>query len=69
VARTDPFVVEVYARNTATKKPWVHPAVSTHVWQAGLPAGIEPGTHRVSVRATDEFGGRHEGWMVLEVTA
>ena len=69
VARTDPFVVEVYARNAATLKRWVKPSVSTHIWQAALPAGLAAGTHRVSVRATDEFGRRHEALLVLEVTA
>lgn len=69
VARTDPFVVEVYARNAATMKRWVKPSASTHIWQAALPAGIAAGAHRVSVRATDEFGRRHEAWLVLEVTA
>jgi hypothetical protein len=68
VQRTDPFVVEVYARNAATKKPWVEPARSTHLWQATLPADLPAGTHRVSVRATDEYGRRHEAFLVLEVT-
>jgi hypothetical protein len=65
--RVDPFVTEVYARNEATKKPWVKPALSTHVWQAALPAGIVRGSHRVRVRATDEYGRVHIAGMVLEV--
>jgi hypothetical protein len=68
VARTDPFVEEVYARNIATKKPWVQPVVSTHLWQATLPDSLGRGTHRVSVRGTDEFGRAHTAAMVLEVT-
>ncbi len=67
VERTDPFVVEVYARNAATKKPWVEPARSTHLWQAALPADLPAGTHRVSVRASDEYGRRHDAFLVLEV--
>jgi hypothetical protein len=68
-ARTDPFVEEVYARNAALKKPWVQPVKSPHIWQAGLPADLAAGSHRITVRATDEYGREVTGWMVLEVTA
>jgi hypothetical protein len=68
VERLDPFVVEVYERNRETKKPWVEAAKSSHIWQAPLPPGLEPGTHRVAVRATDEHGRSHTATMVLEVT-
>jgi hypothetical protein len=67
VERTDPFVVELYARNEDTKKPWVGAGKSSHIWQAPLPDEVGPGTHRIAVRATDEFGAAHLGWMVLEV--
>ncbi len=30
VERRDPFVDEVYARNAATRKPWVRSGRSTH---------------------------------------
>jgi len=66
--RLDPFVVEVYARNTDTKKPWVDAGLSSHIWQTTLPADLEPGTHRLEVRATDEHGRPHTAAMVLEVT-
>ncbi|MBV8616991.1 MAG: calcineurin-like phosphoesterase family protein, partial [Acetobacteraceae bacterium] len=69
VTRRDPFVDEVYARNADTKKPWVSSAASTHVWQAALPAGLQAGAHRITVRATDEYGREHTAWMILEVTA
>ncbi len=68
-ARTDPFVEEVYARNAAVKKPWVQPVKSPHIWEATLPADLPAGSHRLTVRATDEYGREAKGWMVLEVTA
>ncbi len=68
VIRIDPFVQEVYGRNTATRKPWVKPELSSHLWQADLPASLGAGTHRLQVRATDEYGVRHAASMVLEVT-
>jgi len=67
-ARLDPFVEEVYARNAETRKPWVQPGVSTHLFQASLPDSLGRGTHRVLVRGTDEFGRAHQAAMVLEVT-
>ncbi|MCW3475586.1 calcineurin-like phosphoesterase C-terminal domain-containing protein [Limobrevibacterium gyesilva] len=67
--RTDPFVEAMYARNAGTMKPWAKPGLSSHVWQAPLPAGLPSGAHRIAVRATDEYGRTHQGWMVLEVTA
>jgi hypothetical protein len=66
--RLDPFVVEVYARNRESKKPWVEAGKSSHIWQVTLPPSLEPGTHKVAVRATDEYGRSHTGSMVLEVT-
>jgi hypothetical protein len=68
VERLDPFVVEVYERHRAAKKFWVEAGKSSHIWQTKLPATLEPGTHRVAVRATDEYGRTRNGSMVLEVT-
>ena len=67
VIRIDPFVQEVYGRNATTRKPWVKPELSSHLWQADLPASLGVGTHRLQVRATDEYGVRHAASMVLEV--
>lgn len=65
--RVDPFVTEVYARNEATKKPWVSAGKSSHVWQASLPRNLAVGIHRVTVRAVDEYGRAHTARMVLEI--
>lgn len=68
VVSADPFVAEVFARNDDTKKSWVEPVLSGHVFRAGLPEDLEPGTYAVSVRATDEFGAVHHAHGILEVT-
>jgi hypothetical protein len=68
VARVDPFVTDVYARHAATKKPWVQPGVSTHLFAATLPENLGRGAHRITVRGSDEFGRAHQASMVLEVT-
>ncbi|MFI5016195.1 MAG: calcineurin-like phosphoesterase C-terminal domain-containing protein, partial [Hyphomicrobiales bacterium] len=66
--RPDPFVQEVFARNQATKKPWVKAEPSSHIWVARLPADLESGTHCIKVRAVDEYGREHRDSLVLEVT-
>jgi 3',5'-cyclic AMP phosphodiesterase CpdA len=68
-ARPDPFVQEVFARNEATKKPWVKADLSSHIWVARLPADLDAGTHCIEVRVTDEYGREHRDHLVLEVTA
>jgi hypothetical protein len=66
--RPDPFVKEVFARNQATKKPWVKAELCSHLWVAHLPADLEAGTHCIRVRVTDEYGREHHDHLVLEVT-
>jgi hypothetical protein len=66
--RADPFVKEVFARNQATKKPWVKAELCSHLWVARLPADLEAGTHCIRVRVTDEYGREHHDHLVLEVT-
>jgi hypothetical protein len=64
----DPFVQQIFWRHEASKKPWVHPVKSTHLWQASLPAGLAPGAHRLTITAADEFGNGYETDFQLEVT-
>jgi hypothetical protein len=67
VARPDPFVAEVFARNEATKKPWIKAELSSHIWTARLPADLPAGTHRVIVEAITEYGDTVSGRLALEV--
>ena len=68
-ARPDPFVEEVFARNEATKKPWVKAEPSSHIWSARLPRDLEAGTHCVAVRVIDEYGREHRDHLIVELTA
>ncbi len=68
VTRPDPFVEEVFARNEATKKPWVKAELSSHIWSARLPGDLEAGTHCIAVRAIDEYGREHRDHLIVEVT-
>jgi C terminal of Calcineurin-like phosphoesterase/N terminal of Calcineurin-like phosphoesterase len=67
-SRPDPFVQEVFARNEATKKAWVSADNSSHIWTARLPADLAPGTYRVVVEASGEYGQPLSGRLALEVT-
>ena len=67
-SRPDPFVQEVFARNEATKKPWVSADNSSHIWTARLPGDLAPGTYRVVVEASGEYGQKLSGRLALEVT-
>ena len=62
----DPFVAEVYARNEATKKPWVQPVPCSHLWTARLPA-LRPGTYPVLVEAVNEYGRTVSARLALEI--
>jgi 3',5'-cyclic AMP phosphodiesterase CpdA len=67
-ARPDPFVEEVFARNQATKKPWVKAEPCSHLWVARLPPDLEAGTHCIKVRALDEYGRVHNDNLIVEIT-
>jgi hypothetical protein len=69
VRRPDPFVEEEFARNEATKKPWVKAEPSSHIWVARLPTDLGAGTHCIAVRVVDEYGREHRDHLVVEVTA
>jgi len=68
VLRKDPFMIEVFARNEATKKSWLEATPSSHIYTADLPDDLEVGVYTVSIRAQDEFGRVHHGHAVLEIT-
>jgi hypothetical protein len=65
---SDPFVEDVFARNEATKKPWIKAEVSSHMWAARLPRDLDVGAHRVIVEAVTEYGDVVTGRLALEVT-
>ena len=62
----DPFVAEVYARNEASKKPWVSAAPCSHLYAARLPA-LQPGTYPMVVEAVNEYGRTVSAKLALEV--
>ncbi len=67
VVRTDPFVEELFQRESESMKSWVEAIATTHMWEAPLPEGLQPGPQTISVRATDEYGRSHTGHKVFEV--
>jgi hypothetical protein len=68
-AMADPYVAELFAANPATLKPWVRAVPSSHLWKAPLPVGLQPGAHRLTVRARKDCGREEVAHVVLEVAA
>ena len=66
--RPDPFMVELYHRYADQKKSFVEAIPSTHIFEADLVDDLAAGTHTVTVRAVDEFGRRHHGHAILEIS-
>ena len=66
-AMPDPYVAQLFAQSAAVQKPWVQAVPSSHVWRAPLPADLGPGAHRVTVRASDEYGRECVTHLLLEV--
>jgi hypothetical protein len=66
--RPDPFIEELYGRNSAFIKPWVKAEPSSHIWTARLPPDLGAGTTAIEVRVVDEYGREHLDHLVLEVT-
>jgi len=69
VVRTDPFVEEVFQREADTMKSWVEAEPTTHIWEAQLPEGLQPGAYTIAVRATDEYGRIHTEHKLFEIYA
>ncbi len=44
-----------------------YPSVSHHIWKGILSTGIEPGTHKVSIRTTDMYNQTHIAHRVFRV--
>jgi hypothetical protein len=68
VAALDPLMVRLFAEHESACKSWVQAVESTHIWKAPVPGGLGPGTHRVTVRARDQYGRLETGHALLEVT-
>jgi hypothetical protein len=67
VAVPDPLMRELFTGDTP-RKAWVAATPCAHLWQAALPAGLDPGAHVLVVHARDEYGREHLARTVLEVT-
>jgi hypothetical protein len=61
----DPYIVESYARDAHLSKPWVKPAISSHVWTAPLDGKMAGGQHRITVRARLDSGEEHASALTI----
>jgi hypothetical protein len=63
----DPFIVESFARDAHLSKPWVKPAVSSHIWTSPLDRRLADGTHRIVVRAQLGSGAEHASAHTIDL--
>jgi hypothetical protein len=52
---------------TTAWRAMTRPVPSQHLWQANLPADLEPGSHLIRVRSIDMQGRPHNGYRVVRV--
>lgn len=64
---SDPFIAELFARHASMQKPWVRAVPSSHLWRAPICSDLGPGAHRLTVRATDEYGRALVAHLMVEV--
>jgi hypothetical protein len=68
VEMADPVVSELFKREPGLQAPWVKAVSSPHMWTAALSPGLQPGAHRLIIRATDEYGRPLVTNLMMEVT-
>jgi hypothetical protein len=66
-SRIDALFAKLYLRIKDRSVFWTPVRRSTHIWAAPLPRDLEPGVHRITVRAIDEYGQVHEAAKLIEV--
>lgn len=67
-SRPDPLAQDLFQSAGSTRKPWVRAEPSSHIWQADLPLDLRPGLHRLNVSVLNEYGRKHQGALIFEVT-
>ena len=67
--RTDPYVERVHRQYAGTDNAYGSVHLSSHIWEAQLPADLASGLHHVIVTSEDEFGQRQRGSFSFEVLA
>jgi hypothetical protein len=69
--RRDPLYVALLARERLAppenRRPLKGPGISTHIWVGTLPPDLAPGSHVVTVRATDPYAGVLTGRHIVDV--
>ena len=68
-AIADPYIVESYARDKALSKPWVAPALSSHIWTIQLPNAIDGDALDFVIGVTTEFGEQYDVAVTLAAPA
>jgi hypothetical protein len=63
----DPTSVELIHRFRDQYKYWVEARPTGHLWKCRLPTDLDPGTHILTVEATDQYGHNFTAHKIIEV--
>jgi hypothetical protein len=63
----DPFFEKLVNEHPKEYKDWMKPSLCPHIWEAALPADLEPGIHRLAITARDHLGNTFTGFRIFQV--
>ena len=62
-----PFFEKLLDENPDSFASWIQPVETNHIWHYDLSQFIEPGTHRIEVHTTDQFGHEFREVKIIEI--
>jgi len=62
-----PYFKNLLDANPDTFASWIRPVETNHIWHYDLSGLIQPGTHRIEVHTTDQFGHEFREVKILEI--
>jgi len=61
------FFKKLLDENPDSFASWIQPVETNHIWHYDLSRLIEPGTHRIEVHTTDQFGHEFREVKIVEI--
>ncbi len=65
----DPWLKQRYSEHKGEIKPWVDSVNSSHIWVGKFANTLSLGSHKITIKAVDEFGQETRDYLCLDVVA
>jgi hypothetical protein len=65
--RMDPFFENFHKINQEFYADWIQPVKSNHIWTASFPENLEPGIHKIMVKASTQWGDIFQTYGLFEI--